>query len=470
MPRLLRSTTIRLGLFYGGGGALVLAALALVLWFALQQRLAAQLAAVVRSDEQGFADLIRDNGRDAVAKDILERVGKELDEDEVILLAGSDLTVVAGNLPAWPLGVGHQPGWYDVDILRGGKPGEARVLHSSLPDGSNLLVGRDLEYIRSIEMQLIAAFTGAGVVVVFMGILGAMILRRVFLRRIASIGRTAANIIDDNLATRLPENGSEDEFDLLAATINRMLDQIERLLHGVRNVSNAIAHDLRTPLTVHRAHLERLLMTRPDPNATFAAIEEALDEVDQLMSVFNGLLRLAELDSGVRRSQFKPVDLADLAEQVADLYGAAAEEKGITFNLVPPPAGLVVAADPVLLAQAVGNLVENALKFVPAGGAIAISLPSLPNGQASIVVADSGPGIPDSEKQKVLERFYRGSSGHDKPGCGLGLSLVGAIARLHGGSLRLEDNEPGLRAVLELPRSYGTTIARPNEPSRGIQG
>src|SRR3954471_16266690 len=150
MPSLLRSTTIRLGLFYGGGSVAVLAALALVLWFALQHRLASQLAAVVRSDEQGFADLVRDSGRAAAAKAIHERVGKELDEDEVIVLAGPDLSIVAGNLPAWPLGIGRDPGWSDVTILRGGKSGQARVLHAALPDGANLLVGRDLESLRAI--------------------------------------------------------------------------------------------------------------------------------------------------------------------------------------------------------------------------------------------------------------------------------------------------------------------------------
>ena len=211
-----------------------------------------------------------------------------------------------------------------------------------------------------------------------------------------------------------------------------------------------MAHDLRTPLAEARARLEDVLSCRPSPEIVFTEIGETLGDIDRLIEMSNALLRLAEIDSGVRRSGFREVALADIVTDVADLYQPTAEAKGVGFTM-DAPEGLTVNGDPFLLAQAVGNLVDNAIKYALADGHVAVRLKRRPEGDIEIAVSDDGPGIPDAEKQHVTERFYRGDSSRGKAGVGLGLSLVASVAALHGGSLHLTDNHPGVTASLLLP-------------------
>jgi signal transduction histidine kinase len=221
------------------------------------------------------------------------------------------------------------------------------------------------------------------------------------------------------------------------------------LIHGIRNVSNSIAHDLRTPLAELRSRLEELALTKPPIEHTFAEIDAAVADVDQVIRIFNALLRLAEIDSGLRRSGFVPVDVAAVAAAAVEFYHPAAELKGTSLSL--ETSGLApIRGDPVLLAQALGNLIDNALKYTPDYGTIAVAVQRGADGSVDIVVADSGPGISEAEKPKAVERFYRGDASRGTPGVGLGLSLVDAVARLHGSELKLEDNEPGLRARIVL--------------------
>ena len=237
---------------------------------------------------------------------------------------------------------------------------------------------------------------------------------------------------------------------ILASTINGMLDQIELLVHGVRNVSNSIAHDLRTPLAELRSRLEELALMRPPPQATFAEIDGAVADVDRVIRIFDALLRLAEIDAGMRRSGFVSLDVVDLAATAVEFYAPAAELKNISlgFHAERP---LTVSGDPILLAQALSNLIDNALKYAPQNGAIEVAVRQRPDAAVEIAVADNGPGISDSEKAKVLERFYRGDASRGTPGVGLGLSLVHAVAKLHGSVLELSDRRPGLCVMLVLP-------------------
>ena len=230
-------------------------------------------------------------------------------------------------------------------------------------------------------------------------------------------------------------------------------------MHGVRNVSNSIAHDLRTPLAELRSRLEELALMRPPPQATFAEIDGAVADVDRVIRIFDALLRLAEIDVGIRRSGFVSLDVVDLAATAVEFYAPAAELKNISlgFHAERP---LTVSGDPILLAQALSNLIDNALKYAPENGAIEVAVRQRPDAAVEIAVADNGPGISDSEKAKVLERFYRGDASRGTPGVGLGLSLVQAVAKLHGSVLELSDRRPGLCVMLVLP-----TVA-PSAPPR----
>jgi hypothetical protein len=241
-----------------------------------------------------------------------------------------------------------------------------------------------------------------------------------------------------------------------------MLDQIEQLVHGVRNVSNSIAHDLRTPLAELRSRLEELALIRPTAEETYAQIDAAVADVDRVIRIFDALLRLAEIDAGMRRSGFVSLDVAEVAAAAAEFYAPAAELKNI--DLIFQSDGPVrVPGDPVLLAQALGNLIDNALKYAPEGGTIEVLVRRRGAG-AEIAVADNGPGIAEAEKSKVVERFYRGDASRGTPGSGLGLSMAQAVAKLHGSTLELTDRNPGLCVILALPPEEAP-IAAPTAPT-----
>jgi signal transduction histidine kinase len=236
-----------------------------------------------------------------------------------------------------------------------------------------------------------------------------------------------------------------------------MLERISRLMDGVRQVSNAIAHDLRTPITRARTRLEDALLHADTPEAMRAAIERATADLDGIVAIFQALLRIAEIEAGSRRSAFTRIDIAPLLAEVEELYGALAEEHGITLA-VRTPAEVPAYGDQALIQQAIANLLDNAVKFSPPGGTVRLTASA--GATVDIAVSDEGPGIPAAERARATDRFYRGESARSTPGSGLGLSLVAAVAHLHGGELLLEDAEPGLRAILVLP-SLEEAEARP---------
>jgi signal transduction histidine kinase len=270
-------------------------------------------------------------------------------------------------------------------------------------------------------------------------------------------------IIHGDLKHRLPTHLSDDELNTLSRTINGMLAQIDLLVHGVRNVSNAIAHDLRTPLAELRSRLEQLSLIRPSAEETFAEVDDAVSDVDRVIRIFDALLRLAEIDAGLRRSGFVSVDIAELAGAAVEFYSPAAELKRIalTFHADGP---LPISGDPVLLAQALSNLIDNALKFTPEDGAIAIKVEKHDDG-AEVSVTDTGPGVKEAEREKVVERFYRGDASRGTPGVGLGLSLVQAVAKLHGSTLVLVNRNPGLSVAFTLNADTLSAIARAATPA-----
>jgi signal transduction histidine kinase len=254
--------------------------------------------------------------------------------------------------------------------------------------------------------------------------------------------------MEGDLSRRIPLGGSGDDFDQLAASLNHMLARIEALMAGVRQVSDNIAHDLRTPLTRLRTKLEMLRSELGEDHPVGAAAEETIADAEEMLTTFNALLRIARIESGGRRAAFARVDLAPLMADVAELYEPVAAERGLRLHLDSAEAAWVIG-DRDLLFQALGNLVDNAVKYTPEGGRVELSLRA--TDQALIIeVADNGPGIPQALRGEVFRRFYRADHSRSTPGSGLGLSLVQAVVQLHGATIDLLDNAPGLRVRLRL--------------------
>ena len=448
---MLRSSAVSLALGYSILGFAALILFAFPLWYAWQGTIREGRAEILLADAQRLTDIYRRDGADALRSYIDARVRLQIAGERILLLTDAGLRPVAGNLAAWPQRVPAAPGDYRVQVDLGERGGvQAAFVHVAMLGPYNLLVGRDNRLFAPLEKRFWYGLSGAIAVLSIAGILIGLITRRALMSRVNSIRHTISAIIHGDLQHRLPTHLSDDELNTLSRTINGMLEQIELLVHGVKNVSNSIAHDLRTPLAELRSRLEELSLIRPPAAETFEEIDGAVADVDRVIRIFDALLRLAEIDAGMRRSGFVPIDVADLAATAVEFYAPAAELKNIalTFHADGP---LPVSGDPVLLAQALSNLIDNALKFAPVSGAIDVAVRRRDDDAVEITVTDDGPGINDAEKGKVMERFYRGDASRGTPGVGLGLSLVQAVAKLHGNPLELSDRNPGLRVVLSLP-------------------
>lgn len=364
---------------------------------------------------------------------------------------------IAGNVGALPPEVLGRTGQFETLYNRTDetetRPDAAIVRVYLLPGGFRLLVGRDIEERRRLQEIIRRAF---GYSLLFIGVLGCLggwfITRRV-LKRVDDMTDITRHIMAGDLGGRLKVAGTGDELDRLAQNLNAMLDRIGELMRGMQEVSDNIAHDLKTPLTRLRNKADEALRTARTSDELKAALEATIEESDNLIRIFNALLMIARLEAGNARENLADFDAAEAVRDVAELYEALAEEAGVGLE-VSVDDSLPVHGSRELLGQAMANLLDNALKYgaSPEASArtIAVSARRL-DGEVQIVVADRGPGIPEAERGRVLERFVRLETARSRPGFGLGLSLAAAVARLHGGTLRLEDNEPGLRVVLALP-------------------
>ena len=447
MARVIRSSAVTLAIGYFVLGVAALVLFAAPLRYAWQATVEDFRIELLVEDSQRLGEVFRLRGPAGLADFIKERVSMQIAGERILLLTDASGRMLAGNVPAWPRGVPDQPGTYTVPIELDGHRTTVSLDRTVLPGGYNLLVGRDVERFAPLERRFWFGLAAALAVLLAAGVIGAILIRRALLARIQSIQQTVAAIVRGDLSHRLHVRSSGDELDTLSQTINRLLEQIEQLVHGIANVSNSIAHDLRTPLAELRSRLEELALTRPSAEQTFAEIDAAVADVDGVIRIFNALLRLAEIDAGMRRSDFVEVDIADIAAKAIEFYLPAAELKNLSTSF-REHGPVLVRGDRVLLAQAINNLIDNALKYVASGGHVTAEVRRRSDDSVAVIVSDDGPGIPDSEKPKAAQRFFRGDASRGTPGVGLGLSLVEAIAKLHGGALELTDNHPGLRAQM----------------------
>lgn len=367
----------------------------------------------------------------------------------IYAVAGADGTIAAGNLADWPPEA--RRGWLSFEIPQtsdSAAPHPAIAFADPLPDGGTLLVGHDMTERYLLRDQLLSAFFRAVFLAVLVGAAGAALVGRRAADRVEAINAAIDRIAEGAFSDRMPLAGTDDELDRLAGKLNRMLDEIARLMRELREVTDNVAHDLRTPLARLRARLELAASEPGLPAGHQALLDQTMAEIDRLLEIFGAILAIAAVEAGGARRDFAPVDLTALVHEVADLYGPVAEAAGLDLG-VEKVGRPVVAGSRQLLAQALSNLVDNAVKYTPAGGRIRITARESQNG-CDLVVSDTGPGIPPDQHDRVLERFVRLESHRGTAGHGLGLSLVAAVVRLHGATLSLEDAMPGLRVRLRL--------------------
>jgi signal transduction histidine kinase len=360
---------------------------------------------------------------------------------------------IAGNIAAWPLGVPTHSASLSFALERivNGhlQSHAARGRLFIIPGGYRLLVGRDISDAAAFRTQIRSTLIWAGLIALGIGVVGGAVMSRNLLRRVEQVNRTSERVMAGNLSDRVPLRGTSDEFDQLAANLNRMLDQIERLMTAMREVTDDVAHDLKTPLSRLRTRLERALAEPTAGPVQNEAIRASIEEADRLLATFNALLSIAELESGARRDETELVNLSEIARSAVELYEPVAEEKGFRLRLVTGP-DVRVRGDRHLLSQALANLLDNSLKYA-GGGEIEIGACHR-DGHAVLQVADHGPGIPAADRDIVFDRFVRLEPSRTTPGNGLGLSLVRAIVRRHEGTVTLDDNDPGLRVRLQFAR------------------
>lgn len=447
---LLRSAGVRFAVIYAVVFGVSAFFLAVVLWCSTLGLLQDQVRFAIRNDTQTLLEHYQIGGVASLEQAISQRLDNPTDPDGIYLLVTANNHPVAGNLGQWPEGLTQAEVWYKLLVRRGSVQSHALLRMDALPDGMKLLVGRDVSARLQLRNVLRVGMFGAVGLMIILGLLGALLIRSLFQRAIRDISMTTQAISRGDISHRVAFSGSGDEFDELAQTINDMLDRITRLMDGVRQVSNSIAHDLRTPVTRARARLEDAAFHATSRTEMEAAIDRAIQDLDGIVAVFQALLRISEIEAGARRRAFALFDLAPMLIELDELYNAAAEEKGVSL-CTQANTPMLVFGDRDLLQQAVVNLLDNALKFSPKETTVTLCAQVLDDA-VQIIVADQGQGISKEDMVRATERFFRAETARHTVGSGLGLSLVAAVVQLHQGKLSLEDNEPGLRAVIYLPR------------------
>jgi signal transduction histidine kinase len=452
MLRLLNTVAFRLALGYGIMVLCAVAVISTILYLGTVGVLDREIDSKLYNISDRLTKHYQEHGLEGVEQNIDQLLKDGVDSDtEVYLLVGSDGRTIIGNINPIAGSSMQLDRLVDQRVTRYGRLSMGRLLPRELPDGAFLVVGHDLQDIHAVKELVLRSLGIGGVLTVLIALVGAILFRNQLEHRVAAIRHTVLEIEAGDLSRRIPVIDSNDEFTRLNHDINHMLDQIQHLMEGVRDVSNAIAHDLRTPLGRIRSLLDEALRSDRNVDKLSSAANSAIRQIDDLTIVFDKLLQIAEAESGTRRQSFGPVALKEIVTDVVDFYDAAAEAKGIrlTLGIEGEPTTL---GDKDLLASATANLVDNALKYAGSDSTIRVEAVQDRN-TVSIVVQDNGPGIPADEIEKVMTRFYRGDRSRTLPGNGLGLPIVSSISHLHAGSFALEDAGPGLRARIVLPRA-----------------
>ncbi len=453
--KLRHTTSFRLMVFaslaFIGVGGVVLGFLYWSMLFVID----GQIGGALEREYTDMTAAYRKGGYERLRRTVADRASPHEDAVRIYLLIGADGTLT-GNLKQWPP-TAPEPG-AAADITVSHAAGTARVRTLIFPDGSQLLVGRALSERNNFQAIVGKSLLSVLAANLLLGSGAGMMLALYARRRLGQINAAADEVLEGNLSGRIQVGEGGDEYDHLAQNINAMLDRIQRLIATVRGVTENIAHDLRTPLNRLRGRLEVALMSPRSPEEYRAVLKRAIAESETIVDTFNGILKIARIKAGALALPRAPVDLAEVVEELADLYQVFAEENGVAIEARLPPDGAYVLGDAHLISQAAANLLDNAIKYSPKGARVVIEAASWADG-ARLTVADNGPGIPEGKRTAILDRFVRLDSAAGKQGYGLGLSFAAAVAEWHAARLELKDNRPGLRATLHFPGVHSPNAA-----------
>ncbi|HEV2365302.1 MAG TPA: HAMP domain-containing sensor histidine kinase [Caulobacteraceae bacterium] len=464
LPRLFRTTPFRLTVLFLALFAAAASAFLAYIYLATVGEVSRQADASILKEMRSFQTLYRQGGFNSVNRAIIERSagGGQF----VYLLMDPTGAAVSGSLAASPVKhFDNDRDWVTFNITDQGPNGglvrhPARGLEDRLPGGERLFVGVDVGRSESFVVSILRALWGAGALVLVLGLLGGLLVSRNVSRSIGNLVAVIDAARTGDLHARAPLSGSGDEYEELARGLNEMLERLERSVAGLRHAGDAIAHDLRSPLTRLRARLEAAMVEteagRADPKV---ALRQALEDADGLLRTFAAVLAIGRLEAAGQAPDPTTFDPAVLASDMAELYQPLCEDKGLDFE-AQLEQGLTVRANREFIAQALANILDNAVKYTPCGGAVMLRVRRRASGDVEFAVTDTGPGVPAKDRDRVAERFVRLENSRNQPGAGLGLSLVAAVARTHKGHLEIDEGPgevdghgPGLRVALVLPKA-----------------
>ena len=462
LPAPFRTTPFRLTLMFLAVFLLAAAALLFYIYAVTAGEVTRRADREISAEMRSLETVYRQGGVNALNQEVIERTADG--RPFLYLLSDASGARITGTIATSPFGAG-ETGWKQFPVTGTDPNGAvvrqpARGEQVTLPTGERLLVGADIGQAEFFVVKIVRALQGAGALMLLLGLGGGLLVSRNVSRAMAGLNAVVTAVRNGDLHARARVRGARDEFDELAEGLNDMLDRLERSMAGLRHAGDAIAHDLRSPLTRLRTRLEVAMIDveagKGDPKA---ALAQALEDAEGVLRTFSAVLAIARLQAAGPAPDPATFDPAELAADVAELYEPVCEEKGLEFRAELTPQ-LVARGNREFVAQAVANLLDNAVKYTPAGGAVVLRVRRRSSGELEFSVTDTGPGVPESERARIVQRFVRLENSRNLPGAGLGLSLVAAVAESHRGRLEIDDGPgsvggsgPGLRVALVLPRA-----------------
>ena len=452
LAKTLSSSTFKLALIAIGTFGVITAAIFAYVYLSTASYVRSRSDRAILTEVASLRDIYERSGRDGLIALIGAHLADGSFADHVYLLADPSLRVLAGNLGEWPQAATASSGWVEFRAAGAGQP-LLRAVVQTFPNGDRLMAGRDISDLDSFTAQIQAAVISGVVLIFALAAMASVLVTRRTVGRIEQINATSRAIMASGLDQRIPLRGSHDEWDRVAENLNQMLDRIETLMGEVKQVSDSVAHDLRTPLTRMRGRLEKAYLGARSAESDQTLIGDTIADLDAVLRIFASIVRIAQIETQARKGGFHTVNLVEIAGEVVELYDAAAEQDG-TGLVLTGDREVLVTGDRDLIFDAIANLVDNALKHGRHGGEVVVACENV-EGQRLISITDDGPGIPPCEHEHVFKRFYRLEQSRYTPGNGLGLSLVAAVARLHGARIEMCDNAPGLKVKLSFAEPAG---------------